>query len=216
MEEQLKLILCLRAEVRELMQLKENDENEYNNIIRKFDSTFEELKDIDKKLDEMTLFFRNAKDMKVIKFNGFLSIFVMIITLILLIVLTNIPLANILLIETITLIFTLAIPVMLASTVFNNIIEKYLVKKYPNIKMLYNNVKSLSNRKRLKEQRLMKLRSDRETINASFKYREQQLSIKKDELFKLEENYFNNLNNSNISDINVESNSHVKNLVRKL
>lgn len=216
MEEQIKLIQCLSAEVHELMQLKENDENEYNDIVKKFDSTFEKFQNIDKELDDMMLFFRNTKDVKIIKFNGFVSLFIMIITFILLVALTDIPLANILLVETVTLVATFAIPIMLASTVFSNIIERYLIKKYPHIRKRYNNVNSLKDSKQHLEQQLMKLRTDRETIKTTLRYREQQLNIKKDELFEFEEAYFSSLDNNNVVGLERNSNEQAKKLVREL
>ena len=53
-----------------------------------------------------------------------------------------------------------------AVCIFDNIIEKYLVKKYPNIEKMYDKVNSLTNDISLKEQQFMEMRRKKEKDKA--------------------------------------------------
>lgn len=193
MGEKLKLIQVLREEVSELIKDRDITKKEYDDVENLFDKTFYSMQDGSKELENLQLCFKNAKDTKILKFIGPLSTTVATITFFLLKFLTSCQLSDILLVEGLILTFTSVIPICLASTIFDNIIEKYLVKKYPNIEKMYDKVNSLTNDISLKEQQFMEMRRKKEVLTSNLKITEDKLSRKKEELYYLEEDYFNNL-----------------------
>ena len=197
MEEQLKLILVLREEINELISDRDITNKEYNDLVELFYKIFDSMQNESKQLENLQLRFRNAKDSKIIKCTGMISCTIMAITFFLLKTLTKCQLYDIVLVEGFTLTFTSAIPICLASTIFDSIIEKHLVKKYPNIEKLYSKVNSLNKDVNLKEQELAEIRSKKEVLDATIKGIENKLARKKEELYSLEEEYFNSFSGKN-------------------
>lgn len=199
MEELLKLIQILREEVSELIKNRDITKKEYDDIVKLFNDTFDSMQEENKELENLQGLFRRAKDTKILKFNGIISGVIMTSTFFLLKFLTNCQVSDILFIEAMIYAFTPWTTSILAITLFDSVIQKYLVKRYPNIKEMYDRVNALTNDIGLKEQYFKKISSRKEVLNSILKSTEDKLSRKKEELGHLEDVYFDSLTNKNIT-----------------
>lgn len=199
MEELLKLIQVLREDASELIKNKDITKKEYDDVVKLFDDTFDSIQDESKELENLQLLFRSAKDTKILKFHGIISGAIMTSTFFLLKFLTNCQLSIILLMEVIILVFIPMTTTIFASTIFDSVIQKYLVKRYPNIKEMYDRVNALTNDIGSKERYFKKISSRKEVLNSILKSTVDKLRRKKEELEQLEDVYFDILTNKIIT-----------------
>lgn len=193
MEEQLKLILNIRDEINELIKLRDEQEEKYNNIETSIDDTFNSIQNMNKKLEKLKEQFENAKNNKIFKFSIPSGIGAAIITFIIFAIYGDFPdgLFNIILSGVCSFVSGTAVscvPVMIL-----NMFDSFFIKRYSDIKQLNDKINNLNNSIMLSERNFEKMKVDRDSLYTTLKFKEEQLEMKREELYRVEEEYFNSL-----------------------
>lgn len=213
MKEQLDLIESLKLEIVELTKLRDEMGKKYDSISLDYFNTFNDLQEKKIELNTSEVELRKVKGEKIIRCMSLISVITMIVTFALSKSLTTLSISDILLLEVCTLSGSFVLPSILSFTIFDGVIQRYLIKKYPSIKNIYDKVKYLTDEINLKEQNLFVITFDRSVVRDSLRYCEDNLSKKENELELLYFDYLENTSNENKKN---NYNSQVKKLLKRL
>jgi len=195
MKEQLLLIQCLREEFQELSRLKDEAEEKYSELSKNIADIFNSNQDIRHDLENNKLIFDNLIEGKVLKWILPLmtSVIAVLFVLLSFVSKSNFHWSMYLLGSVIGGVVFCIPPVFLTLFVFRNKVENILIKKYPNIKKVYDKVNELSYTFNLNEKNFMKLREDKNKLEKFLNGIREKCTRKKSELDSAEDVYFNSL-----------------------
>lgn len=198
MEEKLKLILTLRDEIDKLNEIRTENQMNYDKVNNDFENAFNTIQNIDKEIEKGEFNLRTAKDAKILKFAGIVTAIAMTLLGIFFTTCLRFDILTTTLALILEAIIVFASITSLAGTVFDWVIEKYLIKKYAHIRNLREKVKTLNDNKINEEVRFNELKNKLKNLESLIQENNAKLSQNKEELYKLEEEFFDSLRNNDV------------------
>lgn len=193
MEEQLQLIQDLRRQIDEINKIKLADEKRYNEINNSIDESLNNIKNMNKLLNDSKEQFEAAKGAKIFKYSIPCGVGAAIATFVLLIVFEDFSsvFLDIFLSGVCSVVsgsVVSCVPVM-----FLNGFNDFLIKRFPDLKDKYHKIQNLENSIMLTEKNFNKMKQDRDNLYTLLKLNKNILQDKLLELYNATEDYFSHL-----------------------
>lgn len=201
MNEQLRLIQALRLEISELTSAMDITKNNYDSIDKVIDTTFHNIQNMYAKLKATNDKIDDVKAKKILKYSLICGIVSSVATLVILKFHSNMNGYTDVLIALVES-FTSGILVTVVPPMFLPLIDKFnmfLIKKCPDLKEIDDEIKNLETAIRISEINFIKMKKEKEALDSTIKVIGDKLSGKREELYILEEEYFNSLNLENVA-----------------
>lgn len=191
MEEQLELIQKLRLEVNSLISDKDKIKEDYETVDKVVLYTFNNIQNLYKELEKSKDNLDNIKFIRTLKHSIFVGVIVAISMFIS--VITNG--FDQIFIKVLGSTAIGAMSMVLTSTFLSSskIVNRFLVKKCPEIRDSYNKINNLEIAIRMNEKRFDKMKEDRDNLKITLRGISEQLERKREELDSVEEEYFSSL-----------------------